>query len=107
MEPLEMVLIDAVLHHLQIVTVDQPRAQGSNPVFSHQHIVAGQERHRVGTEVGKDNPGKLLSLVSPLRNALLKAAVGRLARLLQHTPVNVVKPSVVATTQTAILDMAE
>src|SRR5262245_20880574 len=107
MQPLEMVLIDTVLHHLQIVAVDQPRAQRSHSVVSHQHIIARQERSWLGTEVSKNYPGQLLNLVGALTNAIFKAALCRFTRLLQHPPINIVKPTMVATTQAAVLDVAE
>src|SRR5215831_7049556 len=69
MEPLEMMLVDTVLHHLQIVAVDQPRAQRSHSVLSNEHIIARQERRWLGTEIGKNDPGQLLNLVGALPNA--------------------------------------
>src|SRR5262249_8339125 len=107
MEPLEMMLVDAVLHHLQIVAVHQSRAQRSHSVLSHQHIIARQERPRLGTEVGKNDPRQFLNFIGALTNAIFKAALWRFTRLLQHPPINIVKPAMIATAQAAILDMAE
>src|SRR5262249_17624710 len=68
MEPLEMMLVDAVLHHLQIVAGDQSRAQRSHSVLSHQHIIARQEWRRLGTEVGKNDPRQFLNFIGALTN---------------------------------------
>src|SRR5262249_10891770 len=79
----------------------------SHSVLSNERIIARQERRWLGTEVGKNDPGQLLNLVSALTNAIFKAALWRFTRLLQHPPINIVKPTMIATPQAAVLDMAE
>src|SRR5262249_12070037 len=106
MEPLEMMLVDTVLHHLQIVAVDQSSAQRGLRVLTLYNLIARQERRRIRTKVEKNFPRQFLNFIGALTDAVLKAALWRFTRLLQHPPINIVKPAMIATAQAAILDMA-
>ena len=106
-EPLEMMLIDAVLNHLEIITVHHPRAQRARSVFPDQHVVARQKRRRLGSKVGKNNPSQLLNFVGRVTDSLPKGAVSRLAGLFQDAPADVIEPAVVTAAQATVLDMSK
>src|SRR5581483_3912736 len=107
MEPFEMVLIDAVLDHLQEVAVDDARVERAHAVLSDEDIVARQQRRGIGAEIREDDAGKLLHLVCGLADAAFVAAVGRLPRLFEDFAFDVVKPAVIAAAEPAVLDVAE
>src|SRR5207244_9455473 len=103
MKPFEMVLIDAVLNHLEIVAMYDPRAQRARSVFPHEHVVARQKWRWFRSEIGENDCRQLLNFVSWMTNAFSEGAVGWLAGLFQDASVDGIKQPMIATAQAAIL----
>src|SRR5712692_1980506 len=107
MKPLEMVLIDAVLHHLKKITMNDSSAHRARSVRSDKHVIARQKWRGIGTEISENYSRQLLHLVGGMTNSLSEGAVSRLARLFQHAPLDVVKPAVIAAAQAAIFEVTK
>src|SRR5215813_3442606 len=107
MQPAQMILIHGIFDHLKKIAIHCPRSPRSNSIFPHQHIESRQQRGRLRAKIGKNDPAQLLSLVGRVTNTLSEGTVGRLTRRFQNSPIDVVKPAMVAAAQPAILEMTE
>src|SRR5262245_35105243 len=107
MQPAQMILIHGVFDHLKKIAIHCPRSPRSNSIFPHQHIESRRQRGRLRAKIGKNDPAQLLSLVGRVTNTLSEGTVGGLTRRFQNSPIDVVKPAMVAAAQPAILEMTE
>ena len=67
----------------------------------------GRSERRFGSKIGENYAAQLLNFISRVTNPLSEGTVGRLAGHFQDPPFDIIKPSVVAATQPAILQVAE
>src|SRR5947207_15812722 len=102
-----MILVDGVLDHLKKVAIDGSRTPRAHAVVPHQHVVSGQKRRGLGPKVGEDDAAEFLNLVSRMAKPLPKRAISKLTRHFQNLTFDIVQPTMIPTTQTAILKMTE
>src|SRR5207244_13326888 len=103
MKPFEMVLIDAVLNHLEIVAMYDPRVQRARSVFPHEHVVARQKWRWFRSEIGENDSRQLLNFVRWMTNAFSEGAVGWPAGLVQDASPDVLQPTMTETAQATTL----
>src|SRR5262245_47948322 len=106
MKKRDMTRIQVAFIGLEIVTLvknfsDQPVSRGRIERF-----VCRQKRRFSGTQIGKDESGHLLARISRMVDLVSKLFVRRLAGLFETISVNVVEPTVIETTKSAVLNSA-
>ena len=82
--------------------------------FGHEHVarwrkkrfVSGEKRRFARSHVGKNNPGSLLAWIGQVMDFLAKPLPGRLAGLLEAVAVDVIKPAMIKTAESAVFDAA-
>src|SRR5688572_9670918 len=69
-----------------------------------EKIVIRQQRRLSGSHVGEDRPCRFFARIGAMANLIAMFAAAGFARLLKTTAVNVVEPTMIKTTQPAVLD---
>jgi len=75
------------------------------PVFLRhdQGLVLREVRSSSWAQISKNNPSQLLTRIGKMPDLLMKFTAGRLSRLLHTIPMNIIEPTMIDTSQTAIL----
>src|SRR5215831_6130071 len=90
--------IDAVLHCLQPVTVDERVFDDpASAVFPDKHIPARQERRGSRAEIGVNEPSETLDGVRNMLDSILERAPRRLRRLFETSTCAIELPAMIGT----------
>jgi len=99
--------IDRVLHRLEPVAIEnRMKTNLSDPVLSRHHVVIGEERRRLRSHVREEKPGDFLHRIGAEPDAVFKAALGRLGRLLDALALGIEHPAVVSAANVVPLDFS-
>src|ERR1044071_9067906 len=96
--------ISGILGSLQPVTMFNISAHDPTTVVSHQKIIAWQERRRLGTNIGKDQPAGILRIIGGMLYSIFARAAARLRWLFKTIAASVVKPTVITAGDAFLLD---
>src|SRR5262244_1436259 len=97
--------IDAVLHCLQPVTVDERVFDDpASAVFPDKHIPARQERRGSGAEIGVNEPAETLDGVRNMLDSILERAPRRLRRLFETSTCAIELPAMIGTPNPLFVD---
>src|SRR5262249_43244178 len=107
MQPAQMILIHGIFDHLKKIAIHCPRSPRSNSIFPYQHVESRQQRGRLRTKIGKNDSAQLLCFVGRVMNTLSEGTVSGFTGHFQDSPVDVVKPAMIAAAHPAILEMTK
>ena len=98
--------IDVAFVGLQVIAFVKNLGNGSLRLGNRQKIVIGHQRRLAWSHVSKDNAARFPARIGRMPNRIAARAAARLSGHFQNPAANIIKPSVIEASQSAVLDPA-
>src|ERR1044071_6435429 len=107
-EPVEMRRVHGIFHGLKpVAMIDLVLLDPALAVLPYEHVPAGQQRPRLGPEIGPQEAAEFFHGIGHVLDLVLETGRFRLGRLLDTLPGTIELPAVIGTANAFLVDATE